>query len=127
MAMGDRETFATAYAYPGVYEIGENTQVPLSIGKPPPRAGVFVHGQALVVADNIADNIEGKTPGAKFDDRGGCFIESGFDKAGYGSGNFYAEPSPAVQLMQPSRRNLRISVNPNTRFGVFERSKSEDA
>lgn len=98
----DRETFATAF--PGVYAIGDNTEVPLSIGKPLPRAGVFAHSQALVVADNIAAIIDGKTPSAKFDGHGGCFIETGFGKAGYGSGNFYAEPSPAVELKRPSRR-----------------------
>ena len=98
----DRESFATTF--PGVYAIGDNTQVPLSIGKPLPRAGVFAHSQALVVADNIAATIGGTAPAAKFDGHGGCFIETGFGKAGYGSGNFYAEPSPAVNLKQPSRR-----------------------
>lgn len=98
----DRESLATTF--PGVYAIGDNTQIPLSIGKPLPRAGVFAHSQALVVADNIAATFDGKTPGAKFDGHGGCFIETGFGKAGYGSGNFYAEPSPAVKLKQPSRR-----------------------
>lgn len=98
----DRETLATSF--PGVYAIGDNTQIPLSIGKPLPRAGVFAHSQALAVADNIAATIEGRTPAARFDGNGGCFIETGFGKAGYGSGDFYAEPSPAVKVQQPSRR-----------------------
>jgi len=98
----DRGTLATSF--PGVYAIGDNTQIPLSIGKPLPRAGVFAHGQAHVVADNIADTIEGRPTAARFDGHGGCFIEAGFGKAGYGSGDFYAEPSPAVTLRRPSRR-----------------------
>jgi sulfide:quinone oxidoreductase len=98
----DRGTLATSF--PGVYAIGDNTQIPLSIGKPLPRAGVFAHGQALVVADNIADVIKGRTTAARFDGHGGCFIETGFGKAGYGSGDFYAEPSPAVTVRRPSRR-----------------------
>jgi sulfide:quinone oxidoreductase len=98
----DRGTLATSF--PGVYAIGDNTQIPLSIGKPLPRAGVFAHGQALVVADNIADSIEGRSAAARFDGHGGCFIEAGFGKAGYGSGDFYAEPSPAVTVRRPSRR-----------------------
>lgn len=98
----DRQTLATAF--PGVYAIGDNTQMPLGIGKPLPRAGVFAHAQALVVADNIAAAIEGDPTTASFDGHGGCFIETGFGKAGYGSGNFYAEPSPAVIVRPPSRR-----------------------
>lgn len=96
----DRETFATAF--PGVYAIGDNTQVPLSIGKPLPRA-VFAHAQALVVDDNIAAAVQGQ-PGTKgFDGHGGCFIETGYGKAAYGSGDFYAEPGPAVGIRPPSR------------------------
>ena len=98
----DRQTLATAF--PGVYAIGDNTQLPLSIGKPLPRAGVFAHAEALVVADNIAAVIDGRPATASFDGHGGCFIEIGFGKAGYGSGNFYAEPSPAVIVRPPSRR-----------------------
>ena len=97
----DRQTLATAF--PGVYAIGDNTQLPLGIGKPLPRAGVFAHSQALVVADNIAATIEGKPATARFDGHGGCFIETGFGKAGYGSGNFFAEPSPSVAIRKPAR------------------------
>ena len=98
----DRNTLATAF--PGVYAIGDNTQIPLSIGKPLPRAGVFAHAQALVVADNIAATVDGRPATASFDGHGGCFIESGFGKAGYGSGDFYAEPAPVVTVRPPSRR-----------------------
>ena len=91
-------------AFEGVYAIGDNTQLPLSIGKPLPRAGVFAHAQALMVADNIAATVEGRTPTAAFDGHGGCFIETGFGKAGWGSGDFFAEPSPAVTIRPPSRR-----------------------
>jgi sulfide:quinone oxidoreductase len=98
----DRHTLATTF--PGVYAIGDNTQLPLSIGKPLPRAGVFAHSQALVVADNIAATIHGRSATASFDGHGGCFIETGFGKAGYGSGDFYAEPAPAVKIRPPARR-----------------------
>ena len=98
----DRQTLATAF--PGVYAIGDNTQIPLGIGKPLPRAGVFAHAQALVVADNIVATIDGRPATSTFDGHGGCFIETGLGKAGYGSGNFYAEPSPAVIVRPPSRR-----------------------
>jgi sulfide:quinone oxidoreductase len=98
----DRATLATSF--PGVYAIGDNTQIPLSIGKPLPRAGVFAHAQALVVANNIAAVIEDRPSAARFDGHGGCFIETGFAKAAYGSGDFFAEPSPAITMKPPSRR-----------------------
>jgi sulfide:quinone oxidoreductase len=98
----DRQTLSTNF--PGVYAIGDNVQIPLSIGKPLPRAGVFAHAQALVVADNIAAVVNGRSPDARFDGNGGCFIETGFSKAGYGSGHFFAEPSPRVTVWPPSRR-----------------------
>jgi sulfide:quinone oxidoreductase len=98
----DRHTMQTSFHK--VYAIGDNVQIPLSIGKPLPRAGVFAHAQAKVVADNIAATINGKQPAARFDGHGGCFIEVGNGLAGYGSGNFYAEPSPSVQLREPDRK-----------------------
>ena len=98
----DRGTLATKFS--NVYAIGDNTQIPLSIGKPLPRAGVFAHAEGVVVADNIAASIEGRSPSARFDGHGGCFIEAGFSTAGYGSGNFFAEPSPRVAVQPPSRR-----------------------
>jgi hypothetical protein len=67
------------------------------------REGV-VHSQARVVADNIAATIQGRRATASFDGHGGCFIDTGFGKAGYGSGDFYAEPSPKVSIRPPARR-----------------------
>ncbi|MHB8334873.1 MAG: NAD(P)/FAD-dependent oxidoreductase [Acidimicrobiales bacterium] len=99
----DRHTMATAF--PGVYAIGDNVQLPLSMGKPLPRAGVFAHAQALVVADNIVATIGGRVTAATFDGRGGCFVEVGSGKAGFGTGDFYAEPAPQVTLRPPSRRH----------------------
>lgn len=101
-AQADRNTMATSF--PSVYAIGDNTHNPLSIGKPLPRAGVFAHAQAQAVADNIAASINGAPATARFNGQGGCFIEAGGGKAGYGSGNFYAEPSPDVKLRAPARR-----------------------
>ncbi len=104
----DRHTLATAF--PGVYAIGDNVQLPLSIGKPLPRAGVFAHAQALVVADNIVATIHGRAAAATFDGHGGCFVEVGSGKAGFGTGDFYAEPAPQVTLRTPSRRHHLAKV-----------------
>ncbi len=41
---------------------------------------------------------------ASFDGKGNCFIETGDSKAGYGKGDFYAEPLPQVKIQTPGRR-----------------------
>ncbi len=80
------------------------TAVPLSLGKPLPKAGVFAHGEAEVVAKNIARAMTGRGNPARFEGDGECFLETGDGKAAFGSGNFYAEPVPQVYLHQPARR-----------------------
>ena len=98
----DRHTMATGFD--GVYAIGDVVGIPLKLGKPLPKAGVFAHGEAEVVAANIAATVTGKNPGQRFDGHGECFIEMGNGRAGFGGGNFYAEPKPIVKLKQPGRR-----------------------
>lgn len=90
--------------FEGVYAIGKNTHIVLGIGKPVPRAGVFAHAQANVVADTITADITGKPAQGGFDGHGGCFIETGSGRAAYGSGNFYGDPAPEVALHSPARR-----------------------
>ncbi len=97
----DRRTMETRF--PGVYAIGDATMIPLAMGKPLPRAGVFAHGQAEVVARNIARKAGGKGQEAGFDGHGSCFIETGGGRAGFGAGDFYAEPRPAVSVRRPRR------------------------
>lgn len=95
----DRHTLATKH--PGVYAIGDVTVIPLKMGRPLPKAGVFAHGQAEVVAHNIACEWTGKGEARRFEGEGMCFIEAGGGRAGMGRGNFYAEPLPDVTLHQP--------------------------
>jgi sulfide:quinone oxidoreductase len=97
----DRHTLETSF--PGVFAIGDVTTIPLLLGKPLPKAGVFADGQARVVAQNIAHALEGRGHSARFDGHGACFIETGDGRAGYGSGDFYAEPAPRIALHEPSR------------------------
>ena len=85
-----------------VYALGDITSIPLTIGKPLPKAGVFAHYQAEVVAENIVSKINGISPEKEFNGRGYCFIELGNGKAGFASGNFYSEPEPVVNLKNPS-------------------------
>jgi sulfide:quinone oxidoreductase len=96
----DRETMETNI--PGVYAIGDVTSIPLKMGRPLPKAGVFAHGQAEVVAKNLARAWTGKGEPARFDGHGMCFLEIGGGMAGVGSGNFYAEPLPDVRMRTPN-------------------------
>ena len=96
----DRVTLATKL--PKVWAIGDVTAIALKMGRPLPKAGVFAHGQAEVVARNIARSWTGKGEAARFDGHGFCFVETGGGMAGVGSGNFYAEPVPEVRLRFPN-------------------------
>lgn len=98
----DRHTLQTRW--PDVFAIGDVVSIPLALGKPLPKAGVFAKKEAEVVAANIAHAIAGQARLARFDGHGDCFIEIGGGKAGFGGGDFYAEPTPAVTLRQPSWR-----------------------
>jgi sulfide:quinone oxidoreductase len=92
-----------------VYGIGDITAIPLPGRWKPdvplmlPKAGVFAHAQALVVAHRIADQIIGKTARDKFSGEGYCMLEAGEHLAGFASGRFLAEPSPQIKLRQIGR------------------------
>jgi sulfide:quinone oxidoreductase len=98
----DRHSLETRFER--VYAIGDVVGIPLALGKPLPKAGVFAHGEAEVVAANIARAITGKGKHKSFDGHGECFIETGDGKAGFGRGDFYAEPIPQVKLHNVGRR-----------------------
>lgn len=96
----DRASMATAF--PQVFALGDASHIPLAMGKPLPRAGVFAHGQAEAVARTIARSITGRGKPGTFEGRGECFIEIGDGKAGLGRGDFYAEPRPAMAMKAPA-------------------------
>jgi sulfide:quinone oxidoreductase len=97
----DRGTMATKF--PGVFALGDVSGVLLtSIGKPLPKAGVFAHYQAEVVAHNIACAVTGRGAEQRFTGDGECFLETGDGRAAFGSGNFYADPAPQIRLRAPS-------------------------
>lgn len=85
----DKKTMRTRYD--DLYAIGDVNTIKLFDGMALPKAGVFAHKQAEVVANNISADIQGGEQ-REFDGKGYCFIESGFGKAGFASGDFYAEP-----------------------------------
>ena len=85
----DKYTLETIY--PNVFAIGDANIILLSSGKPLPKAGVFAHAQAEVVADIIVCRIKDKKEAKIYDGKSSCFLETGFDKAGFASGNLYTE------------------------------------
>ncbi len=85
-----------------VYAIGDCTGIPIAGGKSLPKAGVFAHGQAEVVARNITAEIGGREPIWAYGGQGACFMETGGGKGSYLSGNYYEEP-PQVTMRAPGR------------------------
>jgi len=98
----DRHTLETRFRQ--VFAIGDVVSIPLKLGKPLPKAGVFAHGEAEVVAKNIASLILGRDASERFNGHGTCFVEAGHRQAGYGGGDFYAEPKPMVKFHAPAWR-----------------------
>jgi sulfide:quinone oxidoreductase len=85
-----------------VHAIGDVTAIALPNGMMLPKAGVFAHAQAEVVAENLAA-AAGSRPEARFDGHGSCFLEVGGGRAGFASGDFYASPTPVVRMRRPAR------------------------
>ena len=98
----DRHTLATKHE--NVFALGDVTAVSIPGRWKPdvpmllPKAGVFAHAQAEVVARRIAAEIMGTGAGGTFPGIGYCMLEAGESLAGYAFGDFYAEPAPQVQL-----------------------------
>ncbi len=98
----DRRTLATRHEH--VYAIGDITAVAIPGRWKPdvplllPKAGVFAHAEALVVARRIAAEIAGVAATDTFCGDGFCMLEAGEDLAGIAFGDFFAEPSPRVEV-----------------------------
>jgi sulfide:quinone oxidoreductase len=97
----DPQTLRTDYD--NVYAIGDVATIKLPNGKALPKAGVFAHAEAKVVAERIADGYAGNGANSVFDGKGYCWVELGDGRAGFAGGNFYAEPEPRVSLRRPGR------------------------
>jgi len=94
-------------SFPGVYAIGDVTQIGLANGLPLPKAGVFAEAEGIVAARNIADRLAGNPPSAVFEGKGGCFLEAGGGKAMMVEGHFLAQPAPEVTLSEPSDQHFK--------------------
>ncbi|HBG74756.1 MAG: hypothetical protein A2X25_12025 [Chloroflexi bacterium GWB2_49_20] len=98
----DRATLQTKHE--NVYAIGDAAAISIPGRWKPdvpmmlPKAGVFAHAQAEVVARRVAAEIAGTGERANFPGIGYCMLEAGESLAGFAYGNFYAEPSPQIEL-----------------------------
>lgn len=103
----DPRTLATRHER--VHAIGDLAAIPLPGRWKPdvplmlPKAGVFAHAQALVVARRIAAEITGAALQDEFCGDGYCMLEAGEDLAGFAFGNFFAQPAPDVRLRRIGR------------------------
>ena len=103
----DRSTLKTKYE--NVYAIGDITAIGIPGRWKPdvpmmlPKAGVFAHDQAEIVAQRIVDEINGIVPKAEFCGVGYCMLEAGEGLAGFAFGDFFAEPSPRLELRNIGR------------------------
>jgi sulfide:quinone oxidoreductase len=96
----DAHTLETRHQ--GVFAIGDVTRIPLFDGMVLPKAGVFAHAEAQVVAQNIAAGILGLAKREAFDGSGYCFLEAGGGRAGMARGGFLAQPRQ-ITMRSPSR------------------------
>jgi len=104
----DRHTLQTRFA--NVYALGDVTGVKLPGGMMLPKAGVFAELEGLVVAKNIAAKLGGMESHAEYDGTGYCFAELSPGKAAYMRGEFFAEPSPSVELDELSTETFEKKV-----------------
>ncbi|MGI0039726.1 MAG: NAD(P)/FAD-dependent oxidoreductase, partial [Nitrososphaera sp.] len=98
----DRKTLRTNFE--NVFAVGDVTEI--KVGQLAiPKAGIFAEAQAKVVAQQIADEINNRSPSAAFDGKGFCFMETGNGQAGYVDADFFADPAPVVRLEPASQQN----------------------
>jgi sulfide:quinone oxidoreductase len=95
-----------------VYAIGDVTSVPTVSGFVPflPKAGVFAHGQADIVANNISVEIKGRGKAKAWDGGGACFLMTGGAQAAFVKGTWFSTPRPVVSFSPPSRTSYMQRV-----------------
>lgn len=84
--------------FPGIYAIGDCTEIPIAGGKFLPKAGVIAHGQAEIAAHNIILEMLNAGDRESYHGFGSCFVETGRGNAAYFSAHFYHQPTPSVRL-----------------------------
>jgi sulfide:quinone oxidoreductase len=90
-----------------IYAVGDVTSIKTPDGYVPflPKAGVFAHGQAEVVANNLIGQISAKISRKKreWDGKGSCFLEVGKGQSAFVKGAFLAKPKPKIEFHMPGK------------------------
>ena len=86
--------------FENVYAVGDVTSLPIGEKMAVPKAGIFAEGEGITVAKNIMSKIQSKEESAKFDGKGGCFLESGKGTASLIEVDMFAEPKPSTKLTE---------------------------
>jgi sulfide:quinone oxidoreductase len=92
--------------FPGVFAIGDVTDIPLANQTALPKAGLFAEAHGTRVADAIAASVTNAPAPPPFDGRGACFLEMGGGQATLVQGDFFARPAPDVRVGEPSPESL---------------------
>lgn len=95
-----------ATAWPGVYAVGDVTEMPLANGMMLPKAGIFAEGQGRAAAEHIAGTLGAAPAAERFDGAGFCYMETGSGQAAEVRGQFFASPAPIIRLIPPSPQGL---------------------
>ena len=96
---------------PGVYAIGDVTDIPITNTMSLPKAGIFAEAEGRVVAAEIAAEILGKPAPPPFDGRGYCFVEHGQGLAAAIQGDFFAAGEPKVDFLAPTPDGYRKKLD----------------
>lgn len=87
-----------------IFAIGDASALRLpEMGTMAPKAGIFAHYQAEVVARNVALLLQGKKPKHIFTGKGQCILNTGFNQGRYSSVHYYKKPKPRITLQRPTR------------------------
>jgi sulfide:quinone oxidoreductase len=100
----DPRTCATAW--PGVYAVGDVTEMPLANGMMLPKAGIFAEAQGRVAAEHTAQMLGAGPAAETFDGAGFCYMETGGGMAAEVRGQFFAEPAPVIRPVPPGAQSL---------------------
>jgi sulfide:quinone oxidoreductase len=71
-----------------LYALGDTADLPV------PKSGAAAHFQSEVVARNVADEIDGRAPSARYDGRVMCFLEGSRSKAALIAFDYERPPKP---------------------------------
>lgn len=87
--------------FKNVFAIGDITAIKTSHENFLPKAGIFAQNQGIVVANIIANRLDGKNSSKIFKGEGEFFIETGDNAAWYTRGNFYNNTENSINTSKP--------------------------